>query len=134
MFRYHFCYKPCCISFSDAAHRELPLRNARATFRGSERAAPEHPDVKALALLEIMRAAQPDRPRYFTLSSRSSTAGPVGLKTISASLEEEATIEEVNEPYLMQLGFPSAPPRTHGDQKGYEHIGADAPRSQQQLI
>ena len=32
--------------------------------------------------------------------------GPVGLSTISASLSEEiATIEEINEPYLMSLGF-----------------------------
>jgi Holliday junction DNA helicase RuvB len=32
--------------------------------------------------------------------------GPVGLNTLSAALsEEEATIEEVHEPYLLQLGF-----------------------------
>jgi Holliday junction DNA helicase RuvB len=38
--------------------------------------------------------------------------GPVGLNTISASIGEEAdTIEEVYEPYLIQLGFLNRTPR-----------------------
>lgn len=38
--------------------------------------------------------------------------GPVGLGTIAASLsEEEATIEEFNEPYLLQMGFLERTPR-----------------------
>jgi len=38
--------------------------------------------------------------------------GPVGIKTIAASIdEEEATIEDVYEPYLMQLGFLDRTPR-----------------------
>lgn len=38
--------------------------------------------------------------------------GPVGLSTISASIDEQAdTIEEVYEPYLMQLGFLDRTPR-----------------------
>src|SRR4051794_27530958 len=38
--------------------------------------------------------------------------GPVGLSTIAASIDEQAdTIEEVYEPYLMQLGFIDRPPR-----------------------
>ncbi len=38
--------------------------------------------------------------------------GPVGLNTIAASIDEEAaTIEEVYEPYLMQLGFLDKTPR-----------------------
>ncbi len=38
--------------------------------------------------------------------------GPVGLNTIAASIDEEAsTIEEVYEPYLMQLGFIDRTPR-----------------------
>lgn len=55
--------------------------------------------------------------------------GPVGLNTLSASLsEEEATIEEFNEPYLMQLGFVERTPRgrqvTEG---GYKHLGKQKP-------
>jgi len=51
--------------------------------------------------------------------------GPVGLNTLAAALsEEQATIEEFNEPYLIQLGFLDRTPRgrivtTHG----YEHLG-----------
>jgi Holliday junction DNA helicase RuvB len=38
--------------------------------------------------------------------------GPVGINTISASIDEEAdTIEEVYEPYLLQLGFLDRTPR-----------------------
>jgi holliday junction DNA helicase RuvB len=38
--------------------------------------------------------------------------GPVGLNTIAASIAEEAdTIEEVYEPYLIQLGFLNRTPR-----------------------
>ena len=44
--------------------------------------------------------------------------GPVGLKTIGAAMsEEEATVEEVIEPYLIQLGFSNAPPRGESLQK-----------------
>lgn len=50
--------------------------------------------------------------------------GPVGVKTISAAMsEEEETIEEVIEPYLIQLGFIERTPkgRTATD-KAYKHI------------
>ncbi|WP_413362884.1 Holliday junction branch migration DNA helicase RuvB [Lysinibacillus sp. 3P01SB] len=53
------------------------------------------------------------------------TGGPVGLDTISASIgEERITIEEVYEPYLLQIGFVQRTPRgrvaTH---MAYEHFG-----------
>jgi len=62
--------------------------------------------------------------------------GPVGLKTVSASLsEEEDTIEEVHEPYLMQLGLLERTPRGRTvTKKGHDHIGADAPKTQQPLL
>jgi holliday junction DNA helicase RuvB len=55
--------------------------------------------------------------------------GPVGLNTLSASLsEEEETIEEYNEPYLMQLGFIERTPRGRQvTKKGYEHLGLEKP-------
>ena len=92
---------------------------------------------KALALLEIDEGGlnQTDRD-ILTIIVEKFNGGPVGLKTISASLsEEEATIEEVNEPYLMQLGFLERTPRGRTvTKKGYEHIGADAPMSQRTLV
>lgn len=53
--------------------------------------------------------------------------GPVGLKTISAATsEEEATLEEVIEPYLLQLGLIERTPRGRiATQKAYEHLGID---------
>ena len=51
--------------------------------------------------------------------------GPVGLNTIAAALsEEQATIEEVYEPYLIQLGFLERTPRGRtATFKAYEHLG-----------
>ncbi len=92
---------------------------------------------KALALLEIDEGGlnQTDRD-ILTLLVEKFGGGPVGLKTIAASLsEEEATIEEVNEPYLMQLGFLERTPRGRVvTKKGYEHIGAEVPRAQEKLL
>jgi Holliday junction DNA helicase RuvB len=49
------------------------------------------------------------------------------LKTISAATsEEEATIEEVVEPYLIQLGLLDRTTRGRiVTKKGYEHLGCD---------
>ena len=51
--------------------------------------------------------------------------GPVGLETLSATIGEEAvTIEDVYEPYLMQIGFLSRTPRGRCATKlAYEHLG-----------
>ena len=50
--------------------------------------------------------------------------GPVGLGTLAAATsEEEATIEEVIEPYLLQLGFIERTPRGRiATTKAYEHL------------
>ena len=51
--------------------------------------------------------------------------GPVGLETLAATIGEEAvTLEDVYEPYLMQLGFLSRTPRGRCvTQLAYEHLG-----------
>lgn len=56
--------------------------------------------------------------------------GPVGLGTIGAAISEEVgTIEEVNEPYLIQLGFLERTPRGRSvTKKAYEHLGVDLPK------
>lgn len=50
--------------------------------------------------------------------------GPVGLSTIAASLsEDEATIEDFNEPYLIQIGFIERTPRGRlATKQAYEHL------------
>ncbi len=89
---------------------------------------------KALALLEIdeMGLNQTDRD-ILTLLCEKFNGGPVGLKTIAAALsEEEATIEEVNEPYLMQTGLIERTPRGRTvTKKGYAHLGFDKSGSSQ---
>lgn len=51
--------------------------------------------------------------------------GPVGLKTMAAAMsEEEATVEEVIEPYLLQLGLIERTARgRRATKKAYEHLG-----------
>lgn len=55
--------------------------------------------------------------------------GPVGIETLAAAIGEEAvTLEDVYEPYLMQIGFLSRTPRgrcaTHA---AYLHLGLKPP-------
>lgn len=62
--------------------------------------------------------------------------GPVGLNTIAASIsEEEATVEEVHEPYLIQLGFLERTPRGRTATKlAYGHLNIKYPESQGLLM
>lgn len=59
--------------------------------------------------------------------------GPVGLKTIAAAIsEEESTIEEVHEPYLLQLGLIDRTPRGRiATEKAYRHLGHELPEDTQ---
>ncbi len=62
--------------------------------------------------------------------------GPVGLKTMAAALsEEEATLEEVIEPYLIQLGLLERTARGRvATNKAYEHLGFDLKAGQEKLL
>ena len=55
--------------------------------------------------------------------------GPVGLETLAATIGEEAvTLEDVYEPYLMQLGFLTRTPRGRCvTQKAYQHLHLSVP-------
>lgn len=55
--------------------------------------------------------------------------GPVGLKTIAANIgEETSTIEEMYEPYLLQIGFISRTPRGRVvTPAAYDHLGINYP-------
>ncbi|MBQ8795921.1 MAG: Holliday junction branch migration DNA helicase RuvB [Clostridia bacterium] len=62
--------------------------------------------------------------------------GPVGLETLAAAIgEESVTIEDVYEPYLMQIGFLNRTPRGRiVTVKAYEHLGIKTNHSQQTLF
>jgi Holliday junction DNA helicase RuvB len=62
--------------------------------------------------------------------------GPVGLSTLAMALSEEtSTIEEFNEPYLIQLGFIERTPRGRvATIHAYEHLNIDPPDHIQEKI
>ena len=84
----------------------------------------------ALALLGIDEAGLSESDRR-VLSSiiEKFGGGPVGLGTLAAATsEEEATIEDVIEPYLIQRGLLERTARGRvATQKAYEHLGFDVP-------
>jgi Holliday junction DNA helicase RuvB len=64
------------------------------------------------------------------------SGGPVGVETIAAATSEDKdTIEDVIEPYLLQIGFIDRTKRGRIATPGaYEHLGKKVPESQQKLI
>lgn len=62
--------------------------------------------------------------------------GPVGLNTLAAAIQEEAgTIEEIFEPYLMQLGFLARTAKGRvATQRAYEYFGLKAPEDNNKLF
>jgi len=80
----------------------------------------------ALNLLEVDRFGLDEIDQKIMLTVLEKYGGgPVGLSTIAASIDEEPdTIEEVYEPYLMQLGFLDRTPRGRvGTERGFEYFG-----------
>ena len=67
--------------------------------------------------------------RMLTSIIRNYNGGPVGLETLAATIGEEAvTLEDVYEPYLMQIGFLTRTPRGRCVTKlAYEHLHITAP-------
>ena len=55
--------------------------------------------------------------------------GPVGVETLAATIGEEAvTIEDVYEPYLLQIGYLSRTPRGRcATAQAYDHLGLPYP-------
>lgn len=92
---------------------------------------------KALSLLEIDETGltQMDRDILRTIIEKYN-GGPVGLKTLGAALsEEDGTIEEVHEPYLMQIGFIERTPRGRvATPAAYAHLGIDIPEDKQSKL
>jgi Holliday junction DNA helicase RuvB len=62
--------------------------------------------------------------------------GPVGLGTLAAALAEEAeALEEMYEPFLIQIGFLDRTPRGRvATRLAYEHFGIPIPRKQSALF
>jgi Holliday junction DNA helicase RuvB len=91
----------------------------------------------ALAMLGVDEHGldEVDRNLLLTIIQKYS-GGPVGLNTLAASLsEEEDAIEEIYEPYLMQLGLLDRTQRGRvATALAYKHFGMDEPRRQPGLF
>ena len=90
----------------------------------------------ALKLLrvDLLGLEEIDR-RLLEIIIRKFNGGPVGLQSLAAaSAEEIDTIEEVHEPFLLQLGFIERTPRGRlATRRAYEHLGIPAPAENPQL-
>ena len=86
----------------------------------------------ALDLLDIDKVGldQTDRKMLLTMIEKFG-GGPVGLDTLAASINEESeTIEDVYEPYLLQLGYIQRTPRGRVVTRlGYTHFGMTPPEN-----
>ena len=86
--------------------------------------------VGALKMLDIDELGLDGIDRKILLSMAENFKGiPCGLDTLAATINEDAnTIEDVYEPYLLQIGFIARTPRGRVLlKKGYEHIGITPP-------
>ncbi len=85
---------------------------------------------KALRMLEVDKAGldHTDRRMLRTMIEKFA-GGPVGLDTLAAAISEARdTIEDVYEPYLIQLGFINRTPRGRVvTEAGYRHLGIPYP-------
>ena len=86
--------------------------------------------ARALQALEVDSAGldHTDR-RMLDAMIKKFRGGPVGLETIAASISEtRETIEDIYEPYLLQLGFIMRTPRGRVvTEAGYNHMGVTYP-------
>ena len=86
--------------------------------------------IDALALLEVDEAGldRLDREILHTICEKFG-GGPVGLSTLAAAVgEEQDTLEDVYEPYLLQQGLIERTPRGRAaTRRAYTHLGIDPP-------
>ena len=90
-----------------------------------------------LAMLEIDEQGLDDADRrLLRVIIEKFDGGPVGVETIAAATgEERDTIEDVHEPYLMQIGFLGRTPRGRiATRLAYEHLGLTPSRRKQEEL
>ncbi|MDD5040184.1 MAG: Holliday junction branch migration DNA helicase RuvB [Patescibacteria group bacterium] len=93
--------------------------------------------AEALKELEIDRQGLDDIDRkILSIIIEKFGGGPVGLTTIAAAIsEDQSTLEDVYEPYLMQIGLLARTPRGRVvTESGYKHLGKEAPASLQSKL
>lgn len=86
----------------------------------------------SLALLRIDRLGLDDMDRAILMTAiEKFGGGPVGLSSLAVAVgEERQTLEEVHEPFLIQLGFLKRTPQGRmATPLAYKHFGLNAPQS-----
>ncbi|KAF0243708.1 MAG: holliday junction DNA helicase [Planctomycetota bacterium] len=98
--------------------------DGKVTAKGAG-AALERLGIDALGLVPVQRQILEVLAKH--------SGGPLGLKTIGAYVgEEEATIEDVHEPYLIRLGFLKRTPRGRvAAEEGLKHVGVKIKKAQE---
>jgi Holliday junction DNA helicase RuvB len=84
----------------------------------------------ALAMLEVDSVGlDPLDMKYLEAIIKKHKGGPVGIETIASTISEDSgTLEDLVEPYLLQLGFLNRTPRGRVATKAaYEHVGVKFP-------
>ena len=118
------------------ANRLLKRVRDFAQVKGSGRIGAEVA-AAALAMLEVDDAGldRSDRALLDAVASKFG-GGPVGLSTLAVAIgEEQDTIEDVLEPYLLQQGLLKRTPRGRVlTQGGYEHLGLPTPEGAASLF
>ncbi len=92
---------------------------------------------EALSLLGIdNKGLTPADRKLMEVMANKFGGGPVGLGTLAAALsEEQATIEEFNEPYLIQMGFIERTPRGRSlTPSAYRHLNLVPPKNLQEKL
>jgi Holliday junction DNA helicase RuvB len=114
------------------------LRRARDYAQVKARGVVDEPvALETMAMLDIdhLGLDQIDRRILRTVIEKYA-GGPVGLETIAVSVSEDPeTVEDVYEPFLIQLGFLARTPRgRQATQLAYDHLKIDNPHPQGRLF
>jgi Holliday junction DNA helicase RuvB len=133
------------IGISEDGAREI-ARRARGTPRIAGRLLRRVRDFAAVSKTEVIDATLADRAlsaldvdskgldmldhRYLTCIAMNFGGGPVGIDTIAASLSEARdALEDIVEPYLLQLGFLNRTPRGRLlTPHAFKHLGLAVPQ------
>lgn len=97
----------------------------------------ENTAQKALGMLEIDEIGlEPTDKRLLQIIIEKFNGGPVGLQALAAASSEEIdTIEDIYEPYLMQLGFIARTPRGRvATEHAYKHLGVEYDTERQNTL
>jgi len=92
---------------------------------------------RSLGFLEVDEMGlEPSDRRIIEAIIYKFNGGPAGLQALAAAIqEEEDSILDINEPYLMQLGFIERTPRGRvATRLAYEHFGIKYPQKQNNLL